>query len=240
MHWTDDAVILGTRRHGESSLIIELMTAAHGRHLGLLKGGRRRTAQLQPGNSVTASWRARLGEHLGNWTLEPVTERAGRLMEGAAGLYGIQMLADLLRLLPERDPHPRLYETLVAIVDGMEGVRGTGELLVRFELAMLSELGFGLDLSQCAATGATEDLAFVSPRTGRAVGRVPGAPYADRLMGLPSFLTDRRRNSAPEPAEIADAFRLTGFFLDRHLYEPRGLKPTPAREGLIGLLRREP
>src|SRR4051794_21121679 len=103
MQWSDEAVILGTRRHGETSLIVELMTAAHGRHLGLIKGGRRR-ALLQPGNSVEATWRARLGEHLGNWTLEPVSERAGRLMEGAAGLYGVQILADLLRLLPERDP----------------------------------------------------------------------------------------------------------------------------------------
>jgi DNA repair protein RecO (recombination protein O) len=237
MNWSDEGIILGTRRHGESSLIVELMTPGHGRHLGLLKGGRRRASQVQPGNTVAAAWRARLGEHLGNWTLETVTERAGRLMEAQSSLYALQLIADLLRLLPERDPHPRLYETLVAILGGVDEPMAAGELMVRFELAMLAELGFGLDLSACAATGETGDLTYVSPKSGRAVGREAGAPYAERLLKLPGFLIDRER-SAPSAADIAWAFRLTGFFLDRHLYEPRGLKPSPARDGLIGLVER--
>ena len=179
MEWTDDAIILGTRRHGETSLILELMTPAHGRHLGLVRGGRSRRQQpfLQPGNALSVTWRARLEEHLGQLTVEPTAERASHLMQSATGIYGMQMLAALLRLLPERDPHPALYETLGPILDALHDPQDAAELFVRYELAILNELGFGLDLSQCAATGATEDLAYVSPRTGRAVSREAGAAY---------------------------------------------------------------
>jgi DNA repair protein RecO (recombination protein O) len=181
MHWTDEGIILGTRRHGETSLIVELMTPTHGRHLGLVKGGRSRKHQavLQPGNGVSATWRARLSEHLGNWTLEPVSSRAARLMSNAAGLYGVQLLAAHLRLLPERDPHPRLYTALGAILDDLADPLAAGELLVRFEVELLNELGVGLDLSRCAATGREDELAFVSPKTGRAVSREAGAPYGE-------------------------------------------------------------
>src|SRR5690606_15627452 len=126
--------------------------------------------------------------------------------------YGLQLLAALLRLLPERDPHAALYDALGAVLDALDGVEAAGELLVRFELLLLNELGFGLDLTRCAATGATDGLAYVSPKTGRAVGREPGRPYADRLLALPGFLIDRARNAPPEPAELLAAFRLTGYF----------------------------
>ena len=185
-----------------------------------------------------ASWRARLGDHLGNWALEPLRERAGRLMEGAAGLYAMQMLAELLRFLPDRDPHPALYETLAAILDGLDQVEGAAELMVRFELAMLSELGFGLDLSACAATGERDNLVFVSPKSGRAVGRVSGEKYASLLLPLPAFLAASARRAAPGSEEIVQAFGLTGFFLGRYLYEPRGMQFGAARAGLIGLLQR--
>ena len=153
MQWTDDGIIIGTRRHGETSLIVELMTPAHGRHLGLVRGGRSRKQQpvLQPGNSVTATWRARLDEHLGHYTMELTRQRAARLIEGPAGLYGIQALAALLRLLPERDPHPLLYAGLLAIVDHLDDPLTAGELIARFELQLLDDLGFGLDLDECAA-----------------------------------------------------------------------------------------
>ncbi|MGD9740039.1 MAG: DNA repair protein RecO [Bauldia sp.] len=239
MQWTDEGIILATRRHGESSLILELMTAAHGRHLGLVRGGRSRRQQpfLQPGNSVDVQWRARLDEHLGNFAVEPIAERASRLMEGPTGIYGIQMLATLLRLLPERDPHPALYAALGAILDALDGPMTGGELLVRFELAVLNELGFGLDLASCAATGSNEALAYVSPRTGRAVSEAAGAPYRTKLLRLPAFLTGDRSLRAAGGADLRDAFALTGYFLDRHVHEPRGIEPSPARERFIALIK---
>jgi DNA repair protein RecO (recombination protein O) len=240
MQWTDEGIILGTRRHGEQSLIVELMTAGRGRHLGLVKGGRSRRLQplLQAGNSVTATWRARLDDHLGNYVLEPSTHRAARLMEGAAEIFALQVLTGLLRLLPERDPHPRLYAALGVILDGMEEPLLTAELLVRFEVEMLNELGFGLDLTCCAATGAAGDLVYVSPRSGRAVSRTAGAPYGDRLLALPSFLLGREAGKGPSPGDLLAGFRLTGFFLARHVYEPRGLAEPPARQPFLSLVGR--
>jgi DNA repair protein RecO (recombination protein O) len=239
MQWTDDGIIIGTRRHGETSLIVELMTRAHGRHLGLVRGGRSRRVQplLQPGNSVTAIWRARLDEHLGNYTLEPTVQRAARLIEGPAALYGIQLLAGLLRLLPERDSHPELYEATVVLVDWLDDPAIGGALLARFEMTMLDELGFGLDLDQCAATGGTEDLIYVSPRTGRAVSRAAGESYRDRLLKLPGFLVAEEA-ARPGADDIAAAFRLTGHFLARHVFEARGLEMPEARASYLALIAR--
>jgi DNA repair protein RecO (recombination protein O) len=240
MQWTDEGIIIGTRRHGETSLIVELMTLGHGRHLGLVRGGRSRKQQpvLQPGNSVTATWRARLDEHLGHYTMEATRQRAARLIEGPAGLYGIQALAALLRLLPERDPHPLLYAGLGAIVDQLDDALTAGELVARFELQLLDDLGFGLDLEECAATGSNDNLAYVSPRSGRAVSFAAGEAYRDRLLPLPMFLMEAAADSRPDAADIAAAFRLTGYFLARHVYEPRGLEMPDARAGLIALVER--
>ncbi|MEJ0013078.1 MAG: DNA repair protein RecO [Bauldia sp.] len=241
MQWTDEGVIIGTRRHGETSLIVELMTAAHGRHLGLVRGGRSRRLQptLQPGNSVNATWRARLDGHLGHYTLEGTTERAARLIEGATGLYGIQTIAALLRLLPERDAHPNLYDGLVAILDFLDDPLIAGGLIVRFEMKLLEDLGFGLDLSECAATGGNDDLAYVSPRTGRAVSRSAGEPYHDRLLRLPPFLLEVPSEARPDAEAVTAAFHLTGYFLARHVYEPRGLEPPEARAAFLGLVARQ-
>lgn len=237
MQWTDEGIILATRRHGETSLILELMTHSHGRHLGLVRGGRSRRHQpfLQPGNTLSVVWRARLDEHLGHYSFEATTERASRLMASSTGIYGLQILAALLRLLPERDPHPELHDALGAVLDALDTPNEAAELLVRFELATLNELGFGLDLSRCAATGTTENLAYVSPRTGRAVSLEAGAEHHDKLLTLPPFLI-RRANASPEPAELRTAFGLTGYFLDRHVYEPRGIEPPAARERFMALL----
>ncbi|HZP21697.1 MAG TPA: DNA repair protein RecO [Bauldia sp.] len=239
MHWTDEGIIIGTRRHGETSLIVELMTRGHGRHLGLVRGGRSRrlSAILQPGNGVTATWRARLDEHLGNYTIEPLAERAARLIEGAAGLYGMQAVAGLVRLLPERDPHPQIYAGLLAVLDWLDDPVIGGALVVRLEMRMLDELGFGLDLERCASTGETGDLAYVSPKSGRAVGRAAGAPYRERLLALPEFLRGGG-GLKPDAGDIAAGFRLTGYFLDRHVYEPRGLPPPDARAQYVALISR--
>lgn len=232
MQWTDEAIFLGARRHGETSIIAEVMTRARGRHLGMVRGGRSRTMQpvLQPGNRVEVTWRARLDEHLGEFRVEPVTLRAARLMESATAVYGVQALAALLRLLPEREPHPHLFDALDVILDHLEEPATAGELFIRFELEVLNDLGFGLDLDQCAATGRRDDLAFVSPKTGRAVCREAGSPWADRMLALPGFLNPGATKAA-NGESLAEAFRLTGFFLNRHVYEPRGLEPGAAREG---------
>jgi DNA repair protein RecO (recombination protein O) len=234
MQWQDEGIIIGVRRHGESSVVAELMTRARGRHMGLVRGGRSRSMQpvLQPGNRVEAVWRARLDEHLGDYKLEPVNLRAARLMESATALYGVQAMGSLLRLLPERDPHPHLFEALDIILDHMDDPAGAGELFVRFELAVLNDLGFGLDLAECAATGALEDLIYVSPKSGRAVSRAAGAPYADRLLTLPGFLAPDAKHSV-DPQSLAAAFRLSGFFLNRHVYEPRGITENAARDGFV-------
>jgi len=178
MQWTDDGVVLGVRKHGETSVILELMTRHHGRHLGLVHGGRSKAMQpvLQPGNSVHAIWRARLDEHLGAYQVEASQSRAARLMNSSMALYGLAALAHLLRYLPERDPHFGLYETLTVLVDHLDDRDLAPALFVRFELAMLAELGFGLDLSSCAATGTERDLAYVSPKSGRAVCATAGEP----------------------------------------------------------------
>jgi DNA repair protein RecO (recombination protein O) len=214
------------------------MTPGHGRHLGLVRGGRSRRQQpiLQPGNGVTVTWRARLHEHLGHYTVEPTTQRAARLIEGRAGLYGIQTLAGLLRLLPERDPHAQLYEILLAVVDFLDDPLVAGALIVRFELKLLEELGFGLDLDSCAATGTNDNLAWVSPKSGRAVSRSAGEAYADRLLALPAFLLEPPSATTPPAADIADAFRLTTYFLSRHVYEPRGLPFPDARAGFLRVI----
>lgn len=234
MQWSDEAIFLGARRHGETSVIAEMMTRERGRHLGLVRGGRSRTMQpvLQPGNHLEVTWRARLDEHLGEYRVEPLTLRAARLMESATAVYGVQALAALLRLLPERDPHPHLFEMLGVILDNLEEPATAGELYIRFELAVLNDLGFGLDLNQCAATGAREGLVYVSPKSGRAVCRQAGEPWADKMLALPAFLAEGAAKAATGEG-LADAFRLTAFFLNRHVYEPRGIEAGAAREGFL-------
>lgn len=234
MQWTDEAIVLGVRRHGETSVIAEMMTRSHGRHLGVIRSGRSRTMQpvLQPGNTVEATWRARLDEHIGEYRVEPLELRAGRLMEAAIAVYGVQAMAALLRFLPERDPHPHLFEMLGVILDHLEDPADAGELFVRFELAVLEDLGFGLDLARCAATGEADDLVFVSPKSGRAVCRTAGAPWADRMLALPVFL-GAGGSSAADGQALSDGFRLTAYFLNRHVCEPRGLALSSARDGFV-------
>ncbi|HTV71091.1 MAG TPA: DNA repair protein RecO [Rhizobiaceae bacterium] len=238
MEWRDEGIILGTRKHGETSAILEVMTRAHGRHLGLVRGGRSRkqTPVLQPGNRVDLLWRARLDEHLGVFQAEPIELNAARLFDSAAAVFGLQTLAAHLRLLPERDPHEALFETLASVIDHLDDP-AAGELVVRFELLLLEELGFGLDLSECAATGARDELTFVSPKSGRAVSREAGEPWRDKMLPLPAFLSTGMRHR-PLPDEVDQGFRLTSFFFVRHVYEPRGLSEPEARVAFLGALRK--
>ena len=232
MQWTSEGLIIGVRRHGESSVIAEVMAARHGRTLGLIRGGRssKLAATLQPGNTVQLTWRARLEEHLGTMTVEMIDARAADLIADKTRLYACQLICDHLRLLPERDPHDRLLGLAVEALDDGKDRLTLGAELARFELAILDELGFGLDLSACAVTGQTTDLTHVSPKTGRAVSREPAKPYCDRLLRLPQFLIS---DAAPTPADVADAFRLTGHFLHMHVWDARQVEPPAVRDALV-------
>ena len=230
MQWTDEGIVLGVRRHGEANAILELLTREHGRHLGMVRGGAgaRLRPVLQPGNVVSAVWRARLDEHLGHFTVEALQLRAAALLDAAYAVYGVTHVAGLVRLLPERDPHPSVHETLDRILSSTDNAATMAAGVVRFELQMLAELGFGLDLSECAATGSDVDLIYVSPKSGRAVSRQAGEPWRDKLLRLPSFLS--AADAVPSAAELADGFALTGYFLGVHVLEPRGATLPPERE----------
>jgi DNA repair protein RecO (recombination protein O) len=240
MEWTDEGIVLGVRRHGESAAIVELLTRAHGRHLGIVRGGRSRRQQpvLQPGNRVGLVWRARIEEHLGTFAVEPLVLRAGTIMSSALALQGINLIGALLRLLPERDPHPALFETVELIAENLHEPAIAPALMVRLELAVLSELGFGLDLAECAATGVSEDLIYVSPKSGRAVSGAAGEPWKDRLLSLPSFMGQREAGHLPDPQEVRAGFALTGFFLERDVFAPRNSPMPDARHAFIGEFNR--
>jgi DNA repair protein RecO (recombination protein O) len=238
MQWTDEGIVLGVKRHGEASGILDLMTREHGRHLGMVRGafGSRMKPILQPGNSVSATWRARLDEHLGNYTVEALNLRASGFFGASHAVYGVTHLAALMRLLPERDPHEGLYAAFENLLDRLDDPVWAAPAVVRFELRLLAELGFGLDLTECAATGGADDLAFVSPKSGRAVSREAGQPYADRMLRLPAFLQDE---AVPvSAADLADGFALTGYFLTRHVLAPRGLELADERAHFIAALDR--
>ena len=240
MEWRDQGLIIGARRHGETSLILEVMTRGHGRHLGLVRGGRsRRTAPLlQPGNEVEVTWRARLEEHLGFYAVETTRLRAAELMNAPASLHGLNLVSALLRLTAEREPHEALYEAARGVLDALDGsamIAAAAAAMVRFELAVLAESGFGLDLTSCAATERTDDLAYVSPRSSRAVSREAGSPYRDRLLALPPFLLAEVEAAA---GELEAGFALSGFFLARDVFTPRGQAMPEARTAFLEQVRR--
>lgn len=236
MEWTDSGYVLGVRRHGESSVILEAMTRDHGRHLGLVRGGRSRMLQpvLQPGNAVQLVWRARIDGHLGHYAVEGLTLHAASFLSSRLALFAMTHVAALVRLLPERDPHPALHEALGHVIEVLGDAGLAPALIARFELEILSELGFGLDLSACAATGRQDDLVYVSPKSGRAVSREAGAPWHDKLLRLPGFL--RGEEGMPGSADIADALRLTQYFLERDVFSPRGLAMPEGRRVLLEAL----
>lgn len=187
---------------------------------------------LQAGNRVDLTWRARLDEHLGTYQAEPVALNAARFFDSSTAIYGLQLLAGHLRLLPERDPHDGLYEATKLIVEHLDEPQAAAELLANFELLILDELGFGLELSRCAATGSRENLIYVSPKSGQAVSQEAGKPWADKMLPLPEFIRRGSGHRADADA-IVQAFKLTGFFLRRHVYEARGIASPEERAGFI-------
>jgi len=236
MDWQDEATVLAVRPHGETSAIVEVFAAAHGRHLGVVRGGvsRRLAATLQPGAQVQVVWRARLQDHLGVFTVEPLRSRAGLLADRRA-LAGLNAVCALLRVsLPERESHPGLWRQTVGLLDALEAGGDWPLLYLRWEVHLLEELGFGLDLSCCAVTGAAGDLAYVSPRSGRAVSRAGAGDWADRLLPLPACLLGQGPGS---PEARAQGLAITGHFLARAL-EPvlNGRALPEARARLVALL----
>ena len=221
MEWRDQGILLWVRRHGETSVIIEVLTSQQGRHAGLVRGGAGKTQGpvLQPGAQLSLEWNARLADHLGTFRVDLIRARAAAIMADRAALAALNAVSALLvRLLPEREPNPEVYAATLALVDALG--RADPRWPVRYaawELTLLDALGFGLDLASCAATGTREDLAYVSPRSGRAVCRAAGAPYAERLLPLPRFLIGGARDMAAGIADVREALRLTGYFLENRV-----------------------
>jgi len=246
MDWQDDGIILSVRRHGETSAIVTLLTHARGAHAGLVKGGyaKRKRAGIEPGNRVHATWRARLVEHLGNFHFETVHSYSAALMDSPNRLAGMAAaLAVCAAALPEREPHPKLYEVMGTLLDAMEHddishhVEGWGSLYVKWELGLLQELGFRLDLDHCAATGTTEDLVWVSPKSARAVSRDAGKPYEHQLLALPPFI--RNPNGIADTVdEVLQGLKLTGYFLDSHIFMAHQRQMPQARARLMERLAR--
>jgi DNA repair protein RecO (recombination protein O) len=239
MEWQDEGLVLSVRPHGENDAILSALTFEHGRHVGLVKGGigRRARPLLQPGNRLQLTWKARLPEHLGHYTLEPMQLFGGRLLDDPLRLAALASAVGLLEQgLAEREPHPRLYAGLLKLLEAMLADPRWLETYVRFELLLLQDLGFALDLESCAVTGAREDLAFVSPRTGRAVSRAGAGELAPRLLPLPPFL------SGDVPAmfsDIATGLRLAGHFLAKHVLAPADRSLPATRERLVALVREQ-
>ena len=238
MLWQDKGIILAVRRHGEGSAVVNLLSVEHGRHAGLVRGAFRSKTMpiLQIGNQVQAAWRARLADQLGSFSLELDRPVAALLLDQPNRLAALGAACALLQAcLPERDPHPLVYEMLQDLSEALLRDEQWAERYVWFELDLLAELGFGLDLGTCAVTGTSDDLAFVSPRTGRAVSRVAAGPYVDRLLPLPGFLIGA---GPSDPVQIQEGLRLTGGFLRRHLFDVSD-RPVPhARRLLIDRLDR--
>jgi DNA repair protein RecO (recombination protein O) len=243
MEWTDDAIVLASRRHGETSAILEVLTRAHGRHLGLVYGGvsRKQRPVLQPGNTLRVRWRARLSEHLGEFSTELARARAAEMLDSREALAGLNAFAEVARaVLPERELHESVFEVAEILLDAIAAsdFAHWGPLYVRWEAGLLEVLGFGLDLSRCAATGSLDDLLYVSPKSGRAVSGAAGAPYRERLFVLPPFLLGSQ-NASPSPAEILAGLALTGHFLQERVLHPHNRQMPLARARLGELADRE-
>jgi len=232
MHWSDEGIVLSARAHGENGVIVQLLTRGQGRHPGLVRGGQGRRVRgvLQPGNLVAAQWSGRLAEHLGTYVCEPVTAYAARVLDDPDRLAALSAAAAVTEgALPEREPHAACFDGLLALLEALPGDHWA-EVYVHWELALLAELGFGLDLASCAAGGDNDQLAYVSPKSGRAVSLAAGEPYREKLLTLPGFLAGRGGGGAQE---VGQGLALTSYFLERFVFAPHH-KPVPAARQRLG------
>jgi DNA repair protein RecO (recombination protein O) len=237
--WREEGTLLSVRRHGESSAIVEVFTEGHGRYLGVVRGGasRKLAPLLQPGAQLDATWSARLDDHIGSFTVEPVKSRAAAILDDRLALAGLNAMTALLSFtLPEREAHELLYRRSLGLFDLLGRDPSWPVVYLRWELSLLEEMGFGLDLRSCAVTGARDDLAYVSPKSGRAVSAEGAGEWADRLLPLPPILLGQGNGPV---AEILEGLRTTGHFLTHWLAPALGDRPLPAaRQRLIDALAR--
>jgi DNA repair protein RecO (recombination protein O) len=240
MEWRDQGALLSVRRHGESAAIIEVFTSEHGRHAGVVRGGtsRKIAPVLQPGAQLDVTWRARLDEHLGAFAVEPVRSRAAAVMSDRLALAGLNSACSLLAFcLPERESHPVLYRRTVTLLDMLGQSEAWPLAYLRWELSLLEDMGFGLDLDRCAVTGSTADLIYVSPKTGRAVSAAGAGEWADKLLPLPQSLLGQ---GPVDLGGIREGLFTTGYFLTKWLAPQLGEKPLPAaRQRFIDAMARK-
>ena len=240
MNWSDEGIVLSARKHGESAAIVTLFTRTNGRHSGLVHGGSGSRARgvYQTGNLVSADWRARLSEHLGTMSCELLRPYAAALMTERLPLLALISAGALLeRLLPEREPHPETFDRFQALIESLGDGPHWVEGYVHWERGLLDDLGYGLDLTACAATGTTNDLVYVSPRTGCAVSAVAGEPYRSKLLKLPGFFLGSAGGDAGD--DIRDGLRVTGHFLARCAKDADTGELPPARAQFVDRLRRD-
>lgn len=237
MQWRDEGIIIGVRSHGETAAVVDVLTRENGRHGGLVHGGRSRRLRptLQIGNHVDLTWKGRLAEHLGHYSIELRRGFAAIAMQDAAALSALSTISTLTRLLAEREPHPNLYEITLFVLGFLDDDSVWPALMVRWETALLDELGFGLDLETCGATGVRDDLIYVSPRTGRAVSREGAGEFADRLLSLPGFMRPGQPGPV-EPADVLNGFAVTGHFLETRVLQPQNMTLPDARARMLTAL----
>lgn len=240
MEWRDEGILLNTRRHGETSAIIEVFTPEHGRHAGVVRGGTSRKIApiLQPGAQLDLAWRARLEDHIGSFQVEPVRSRAAVALSDRLTLAGLNAVTALLAFcLPEREPHPRLYRRSEQLLDLLDQAELWPLAYLRWEMCLLEEMGYALELEVCAVTGTQDDLVYVSPKSGRAVSRAAAGVWADRLLPLPDVL---RGQGDADNDQIAQGLVTTGYFLTAHLAQDLGNKPLPeARSRFVEAFTRQ-
>ena len=236
MEFEDDAFVLSARPFGEAGAIVELLTAHHGKYAAHVAGGGSRKMKpfLQAGAQVILKYRARVSDQLGSASLEPVGEGPSALFDDALALAGLSAAAVAAGALPEREPHPGAYLAFEALCHALAHTDYWPAVFVRYEAGLLQELGFGLDFSKCAATGTTDDLVYVSPRTGRAVSRAAGEPYRDRMLVLPPFLLSSQ--SRLEAGDVGAGLDLTAHFLEQFIFNPINRPLPPARLWLVDRL----
>jgi DNA repair protein RecO (recombination protein O) len=233
MEWVDDAIVLGARHFGEGKLVAEVFSREHGRYGGVVHAGRKSQPILQAGNLVHVGWKARLADQLGFYQpLELVEPHATRLLDDPIALAGLSSAVSLVRsAIAERQAYSQLYDALIVLIEAMPHADVWPALYTRFELGLLAALGYGLDLTRCAVTGETEGLAWISPRTGRAATAEAGEPHKDLLLRLPPFLVNA--DAELISGDVADAFALAGYFLERRVFDHKGEGMPEARRRLI-------
>jgi len=237
MEIEDEAFVLSARGHGDTGAVVELLTERHGRRAAYVAGGasRRMKPFLQAGARVTAALRARTAEQLGSARLEPIGEGPAALFDDPLALTGLNAAAAVAQgALPEREPHPGAFHAFEALVGAFAVPEVWPAIFIRFEAGLLEDLGFGLDLSACAVTGVVDDLVWVSPRTGRAVSREAGKPYADKLLTLPAFM--RGAQAGVRDGDIGAGLALTGHFLEQFVFHPQNRPLPPARIWMVDKL----